>query len=228
MVLDLLAFKAVNFPIKNLMENGDFEKYPVGRTKPNDWYIEDQSGYTTWEIRDDISLSGSKSLKTNSGDNTKLIKPINFIPGNKYYFLMNVYRNSEINQAWNQIRILTTNTQHEDNTVLTTYYLNAFPLRTWQKREFVFTAGTNDTGLRLSNYGQTDMRFDNLLLIDLTATFGAGNEPTKQQIVMLLEQFPNSWFDGTQNIFNAKHFLNVYHKKITELENAITALGGGS
>lgn len=73
-----------------------------------------------------------------------------------------------------------------------------------------------------------EVRFKNLIIIDLTEIFGVGNEPTVEQMNMLLSQFPDGWFDGTKNLFNAKHFLNIYHKKIKELENAITALGGGS
>lgn len=34
-------------------------------------------------------------------------------------------------------------------------------------------------------------------VIDLTATFGVGNEPTAAQMDAILTQFPNSWFDGT-------------------------------
>lgn len=35
------------------------------------------------------------------------------------------------------------------------------------------------------------------LAIDLTAAFGAGNEPTKAQMDTIMQQFPNSWFNGT-------------------------------
>ena len=38
---------------------------------------------------------------------------------------------------------------------------------------------------------------DNVVLIDLTAAFGAGNEPTKEQMDAMLSQFPNSYFNGT-------------------------------
>lgn len=41
----------------------------------------------------------------------------------------------------------------------------------------------------------------------VTATFDVGNEPTVTQIDRLLTQFPNSWFDGTQNLFLAKWAL---------------------
>lgn len=36
-----------------------------------------------------------------------------------------------------------------------------------------------------------------LLAINLTATFGAGNEPTKAQMDTIMQQFPNNWFNGT-------------------------------
>ena len=41
------------------------------------------------------------------------------------------------------------------------------------------------------------IKFKNLLAIDLTATFGAGNEPTATQMDEYLAAYPNSWFDGS-------------------------------
>jgi len=38
---------------------------------------------------------------------------------------------------------------------------------------------------------------DNVCLIDLTAAFGAGNEPTAAQMDAYLAAYPNSWFDGS-------------------------------
>ena len=46
------------------------------------------------------------------------------------------------------------------------------------------------------------------LSIDLTATFGAGNEPTVEQMDAIMAKFENSWFDGTKNLFQAKASLN--------------------
>ena len=56
--------------------------------------------------------------------------------------------------------------------------------------------------------GWTTYYADNVIAIDLTATFGAGNEPTAEQMDRLLTQFPNSWFTGTENLFLAKWALN--------------------
>ena len=44
--------------------------------------------------------------------------------------------------------------------------------------------------------------------IDLTATFGLGNEPTVEQMDAIMAKFENSWFDGTKNLFQAKASLN--------------------
>lgn len=64
------------------------------------------------------------------------------------------------------------------------------------------------------------------LIINLTETFGAGNEPTNEQMDKLLLRFPNSWFDGTVNLFNAKEFMIYVNKELEELRNAVTFLGG--
>lgn len=47
-----------------------------------------------------------------------------------------------------------------------------------------------------------------LKLTNLTATFGAGNEPTVEQMDAIMAKFENSWFDGTKNLFQAKASLN--------------------
>ncbi|MBT2215826.1 hypothetical protein KK120_08690 [Virgibacillus dakarensis] len=68
----------------------------------------------------------------------------------------------------------------------------------------------------------------NIIVLDLTKLFGTGNEPTAEQMNRVLEQFTDSWFDGTKNVFSAQHFMSMYFKKMTELDNAITNLGGGT
>lgn len=45
--------------------------------------------------------------------------------------------------------------------------------------------------------GYSDIAVDNVLCIDLTAAFGAGNEPTAEQMDAYLAAYPNSWFDGS-------------------------------
>lgn len=61
--------------------------------------------------------------------------------------------------------------------------------------------------------------FDNFLMIDLTETFGVGNEPTQAQMDRLLTQFPNSWFDGTKNLFLARWALNELFRQDRDKAN---------
>ena len=62
--------------------------------------------------------------------------------------------------------------------------------------------------------GWTTFYVDNFVAIDLTATFGKGNEPTVEQMDAIMAKFENSWFDGTKNLFQAKASLN----KLMELD----------
>ena len=40
-------------------------------------------------------------------------------------------------------------------------------------------------------------KFKNVFATDLTASFGAGSEPTAAQMDAIMQHYPNSWFDGT-------------------------------
>lgn len=53
----------------------------------------------------------------------------------------------------------------------------------------------------------TTLKFKKPIAINLTATFGKGNEPTTEQMDAILAMFPNSWFDGTKNLFRASETL---------------------
>lgn len=46
-------------------------------------------------------------------------------------------------------------------------------------------------------------------IIDLTAIFGAGNEPTLSQMDALMARFPNSWFNGTSELFGILALQNL-------------------
>ena len=76
---------------------------------------------------------------------------------------------------------------------------------TWNDISAVVTATANS---RFRFYHRTDsggyavgdtFKYRRLLAIDLTTTFGAGLEPTKTEMDVLLSRYPNSWFGGTVN-----------------------------
>lgn len=47
----------------------------------------------------------------------------------------------------------------------------------------------------------------NMFMVDLTATFGAGNEPSVSEMDLIMSFYPNAWFDGTVNLAESKKFL---------------------
>ena len=72
--------------------------------------------------------------------------------------------------------------------------------------------------------GEFPAYLDDVLLIDLTKTFGAGNEPTKEEMDVLIDII--GWFDGKITLTQKQQLiwtLNLIRKN----RNAITALGGG-
>lgn len=96
----------------------------------------------------------------------------------------------------------------------------------WEKLSFIRTV-TTESEITLIDNRTSDwdtVYFDNVFAVDLTATFGAGNEPTKKEMDALMAYFPNSWFDGTRNISPALAVLML--NKLRNLETLVTALGG--
>lgn len=59
----------------------------------------------------------------------------------------------------------------------------------------------------------TTQYMKNAIVIDLTATFGAGNEPSVAEMDRLLAKFPNGWFDGTVNPLLSVPELMIYVNK---------------
>ena len=50
---------------------------------------------------------------------------------------------------------------------------------------------------RSSGWGEVQVKY--VFSVNLTARFGAGNEPTTAEMDAILAYYPNSWFDGTVN-----------------------------
>jgi len=62
-------------------------------------------------------------------------------------------------------------------------------------------------------------------MLDLTAAFGAGNEPTKSEMDLLLSKYPNSWFNGTVNDL-VKDFDKWNRRGTGSPEGVVTASPG--
>ena len=217
-MLDLLAFKATNVTAENIVQGGNFQDNyskhwdTIGGTARNE--------------------NGVVTVTSREGATFTTVRPN--IAGEA-----NVDRDDEI-----YFSIIVKN--HDDTRMFRVYAFenqsgkNSESFATLEYGKFQKISGTlkatnsqEKLGLGFqfrynSTEGTKDSECKFFMGINLTKTFGRGNEPTVEQMDMLLEQFPDSWFDGTKNLFNAKEFMNMYHKKMKELDNAITALGGGS
>lgn len=197
-MLGLLAFKATDVPTTNIIINGDFSQ------GLNRWY---GTGGNILLLQNEVSFL---SLTLNG----RLQNSVALTTDNIYFIRANIKSTSD------KVHLGLSGAQ-------TTFHSGSGKYETlsgtW-KSTVTATGQLRVTDPRVSDWDEIFAK--NALVINLTEIFGAGSEPTTEQMNTLLKQFPNSWFDGTKNIFNAKHMMNVYHKELTKMRNAITAMGG--
>ena len=216
-MLDLLAFKATEVPAKNLIENGNFMDGLKG------WYGDAEIDYLDGE---GVFYRTESSNLSYFSISSSIFNPEEINAGDViYYSLMEKVENHE---SLNFFRIIMGNA-----------FSDGFKriLSNGEYTKHSFSKKWADIGNPLQIRLYIDHRefpddilktyIKNVMVVNLTKTFGKGNEPSAEQMDVLLEsRFDNGYFDGTKNLFNAKEFMNNYHKKIKELENAIISLGG--
>lgn len=85
---------------------------------------------------------------------------------------------------------------------VTTAYADSSKLNQWQTVSMITTGKTGGGESILvgsaNSYVTATFYISNVSTIDLTAAFGAGNEPTKAQMDTIMNSFPNNWFNGTR------------------------------
>ena len=69
---------------------------------------------------------------------------------------------------------------------------------------------------------QVAVKCSNVLLIDLTEAFGAGSEPTQEEMDILINLVPEKWWDGTLRA-NNKLVLNWQRGRLKLLEDLVNA-----
>ena len=158
-------------PATNLLTNGDFS-----------------NGTTGWSTSTlaSCTVSGNVATCLANENNDSINRVLTSVVGHKYYFAAQVKALSSLIGFY----MSTSNKFHSGG-------------GNYELLSSIFTATSTNHGM-----GVMDTRasgFDNFyvkyaIAIDLTATFGAGNEPTAAGMDALLSAFPHSWFDGTQEL----------------------------
>jgi phage-related protein len=157
-------------PLVNKISNGNFSGGTTGWTATNATH----------------SVSGGESTMLASASGGQVGQSIagGTVIGRKYYFSANIKASSP------SVRLLCGGTLagHSGS--------NAY-----EHISGVHVATSTGHGVYVVDYrasGWNNVQFDNVLVIDLTAAFGAGNEPTAAQMdAYLADRYPNSWFNGT-------------------------------
>lgn len=190
----------------NKIINGDFSNGTTGGDRTNG----------TIAVVDGVCEYTVTGINSSSSISRKTI--YNVIEGHKYYccsYLLPKYDDTLTRLSLTGVQIVLPN-----------------PIANqWNSLSAVITAAFSGTTSFNTNHSTglyavgDKIYIDNILCIDLTAAFGAGNEPTAAEMDTLLALFPNSWFDGTITL-TQKQILVWTLNLIRKNTNAIVALGG--
>lgn len=189
-----------DFPVTNIITNGDFV-----------------DGTNTWQgSKANISVSNNELTMLSTSEFASLRKApgyyLSAYANRKYYI------SAQIKATSNRVNIF--NIAHSGS----------------GNYELMSQVYSRDTDLLDSPYvfqvidnrisGFDNIYIKNCIMIDLTSTFEAGNEPTLTEMDEMLTYFSNSWFGGTVNLADYKWFMIYLLNQIRALKTAVVGLGG--
>jgi lysophospholipase L1-like esterase len=189
----------MSFPITNLVANGDFSNGITG------W-----SGTTLGSF----TATGDTASFTATAQNGRISTNANMVNGHKFY--IGAYIETTSPQV--TLSVAGVSPIPHDGTggkILS----NVF---TWTNTTNPWTVQIRD--VRTSAWDSIKVRY--VKVFDLTEVYGAGNEPTKEEMDALLAKLPNSWFDGKiSSLYSLKDFFLSNKIVTTEkvADKAITA-----
>ena len=175
--------------LTNLVQNGSFENGLTNWTKQN--YIDQNIDYhiidTTYKKYGNKSLS---RIASPTGGTNYISQDISFIENHKYYYFKYAYTNSST-QQW-----MISDIANRSNSNLFGYIINS---DNWVKMSRIYESSLTETHQISVNYGETtDITYvDGIGVVDLTAAFGAGNEPDK------------AWCDDNIDYFDGTTTINI-------------------
>lgn len=183
---------------ENLVTNGDFS-----------------NGKTGWTTSGTVANNELTITSLAAGD-TEASLNLSTINNDKYYVKVDMLTNSNLDSLW----MVDTSAPNNENKI---FHSGS---GSYESLSTVVTATNTTMQLRILNSPRTGdisaapVKLKGALVINLTATFGVGNEPTKEQMDNILAKFENSHFNGTQNIWVSSQTLN----RVNNLENDVAEL----
>lgn len=197
--------KADKVVIKNLVENGDFSK-----------------GFDGWEVKGDVQ---------NIGGRVKLVR----LTGNPLASLS--YQDREIFESRNDVYYMLVQGElinrlsgsdgvmiNDTVNVMPVWMLQSQPKGVVSNSSIVFNLSSNNTPYVYANtVGGSEYFIDNIIIVNLTKTFGKGNEPTKEEMDELIKV---TGYIDSEYALNNKEMLIWKLALIRRNKNAIVALGG--
>ncbi len=201
--------KQMDLKIKNEVVNGNFSK---GAT---DWLFLK----ATYELLYDYNIKFT-------GDLGYIYQNIYGIQGEKWYVKYDFTKTTEAGEINVLLNESTASVDYNKNQIIVNAPSGS-PAGTNIKGSDVISLNANHKILGFSSYPSPGVnryfRANELFAVNLTATFGAGNEPTKEEMDMLVSLVPNNWWDGELKP-SQKLLLNWQLKVIRNYFNAL--LGG--
>jgi hypothetical protein len=211
-----LAKKRTEYSLKNEIVNGNFCDGVVG------WSGEVSTTLSAVNNTLSIASSGASFSITASQD---IEAP--FILNKKYYMRC---RMRVTNALCKRLAIVTS--QSDFSTVLVASQKTPAE-NTWYNISGVLVSTVSGSAqIRINHlYDTTETAIGAVAecqyvsVINLTDAFGAGNEPTKEEMDELLTYFPESWFDGRTTL-PGKWVMTYLLNQVRNLKAAVVGLGG--
>lgn len=177
------------FPITNLISNGDFS-----------------NGVTGWNFK--TALNGGvidNTISFTASSQFGGLNQGNIIADNKYYL------KALVKSISNNVRLLIrggVSVSHSGSGNFENLSIAGTP------------TASQSLGFAIEDFGAvfSPIYVKKVIAINLTATFGAGKEPTALEMDSMLAKFPNGWFNGTVNLRTLKEIYTEL--KVEQMEIA--------
>lgn len=182
---------------RNLVTNGDFS-----------------NGATGWDPTTAtlVSVTGSELVYIATAANGRYAQQLNHVLNRKYYYCGYVKATS------NLVKLDISGVNLAAHSGSGAYEFLSGVWTATGTTGYLLSAQDFNTG------GWANVSQKYMLAIDLTATFGAGNEPTKSEMDRLLSKYPNSWFNGHVNdLLSPVKTYSRFREGVGSPENVVTA-----